>query len=501
MSEIVFPSTKAGNEVDRAVTAALSTIPGQVSQLDTRVTALENDVDDLQTLPAQVATIGSKLDNLPIKDNNSQDTCFTDAEGNIGFKITSQGACAKKFNICDSNGNIVGTIDYALLSKIITNDEVVNDEINDEGFTDSEGNYAIRINKSNGEVDLNLSKWALDNSFKKQRNIDVVLPSVIPFVANKTINVYYDNILTNCKLSAIPFIQLKKFGSCKNYFDRLEITTSKATSSSECLWNNGFNIESKKVQFVGNNPITSGNLSLLIIGDSKVRQGTMVKELKDMLVTDGMSVEMLGTIGDAGYKNEGRNGWSTYEYCNNATYNSITNPFYNPSTNKFDFSYYMSSQGYSSVSVVCINLGTNDLWHVGDGLYTMEDVIGRYYEMVASIKAFSQSAKICIGLAEASCQREGNDYISGLYKKTQQNEWVQKLIDNFDNRQQEGLFLSPLYLNIDLMEDYDLIEVPLSSRDDVKTRLIPSDRIHQSIIGYKKNADIMYSTIIYALNY
>lgn len=64
MSEIVFPSTKAGNEVDRAVTAALQTIPGQVTQLDTRVTALENDVDDLQTLPAQLATIGLKLGDL-----------------------------------------------------------------------------------------------------------------------------------------------------------------------------------------------------------------------------------------------------------------------------------------------------------------------------------------------------------------------------------------------------------------------------------------------------
>lgn len=64
MSEIVFPSTKAGNEVDRAVTAALSTIPGQITQIDTRVTALEEDVDDLSGLPAQVTQIGSKIGDL-----------------------------------------------------------------------------------------------------------------------------------------------------------------------------------------------------------------------------------------------------------------------------------------------------------------------------------------------------------------------------------------------------------------------------------------------------
>lgn len=69
MSEIVFPSTKAGNEVDRAVTAALSTIPGQITQIDTRVTALEEDVDDLSGLPAQVTQIGSNLSDLSQRSN------------------------------------------------------------------------------------------------------------------------------------------------------------------------------------------------------------------------------------------------------------------------------------------------------------------------------------------------------------------------------------------------------------------------------------------------
>ena len=47
-----------GNEVDEAVAAARSGIPQQITQINTRVTALEEDVDDLSGLPAQVTQIG-----------------------------------------------------------------------------------------------------------------------------------------------------------------------------------------------------------------------------------------------------------------------------------------------------------------------------------------------------------------------------------------------------------------------------------------------------------
>lgn len=114
MSEIVFPSTKAGNEVDRAVTAALSTIPGQITQIDTRVTALEEDVDDLSGLPAQVTQIGLKLDEVKR---------VTDSVGAVylGYTYTiTEGAISggnRTFNISDLNASI-GDI---LLFKVTSN--------------------------------------------------------------------------------------------------------------------------------------------------------------------------------------------------------------------------------------------------------------------------------------------------------------------------------------------------------------------------------------------
>lgn len=90
MSEIVFPSTKAGNEVDRAVTAALTTIPGQITQIDTRVTALEEDVDDLSGLPAQVTQIGLNLGdlaNLQTTDKSSLVAAVNEVKANASMSI------------------------------------------------------------------------------------------------------------------------------------------------------------------------------------------------------------------------------------------------------------------------------------------------------------------------------------------------------------------------------------------------------------------------------
>ena len=62
--EQIYESDYSGQEVDAAVGASRSGIPQQITQINTRVSALEEDVDDLSGLPQQVATIGSNLDNL-----------------------------------------------------------------------------------------------------------------------------------------------------------------------------------------------------------------------------------------------------------------------------------------------------------------------------------------------------------------------------------------------------------------------------------------------------
>lgn len=62
-----------------------------------------------------------------------------------------------------------------------------------------------------------------------------------------------------------------------------------------------------------------------------------------------------------------------------------------------------------------------------------------------------------------------------------------------------------MYMGMDLTQDYNMTEAPLSQRDgDVnsgegngKKRMIVTDRTHQSEVGYWKNADYMYAICKY----
>lgn len=63
MSEIVFPSTKAGNEVDRAVTAALETIPAQLTTIGSNLDNLKDEIGQKVGRKIDVSFNGSYKDN------------------------------------------------------------------------------------------------------------------------------------------------------------------------------------------------------------------------------------------------------------------------------------------------------------------------------------------------------------------------------------------------------------------------------------------------------
>ena len=333
-------------------------------------------------------------------------------------------------------------------------------------------------------------------------NIELVLPSIVPLSIGSEMNIYYDNIIKGTKWESLPklFFVKPQTDEYVELNNRMVINpTTVRDLTKNVNWNNGKVNKTSTIRYIHVTPKASGTISIISIGDSKVEYNHIISQtLQELFTAAGVTCSLLGTRGTT-YKDEGRAGWSTNEYCNSETYGGVSNAFYNPSTSNFDFAYYMSQQGYTGVDVVNINLGTNDVWHITDGVYTEDDVIARYNEIVASIHAYDPNIIICIGLTENTCQFTLNDY-TDTQGKDRILYHCQKLIEEFDNRQGEKIFLTPLYINMDLMEDYNFSEVPLSARDTVKTRKYPTDRVHQSTIGFQKNADTMYATIEYALS-
>ena len=91
------------------------------------------------------------------------------------------------------------------------------------------------------------------------------------------------------------------------------------------------------------------------------------------------------------------------DYLTNRQYEGTVNPFYNPTTETFDFSYYMTNQGYSAPDFVVIQLGINDLYNV-DYSGVDEAITSAWNAiktMVDSILAYNASIKIILNLPTA----------------------------------------------------------------------------------------------------
>lgn len=329
---------------------------------------------------------------------------------------------------------------------------------------------------------------------------EFVLPAKLYGCVNQEYNVYYQNILKYSDKNVFAGCNITgSLANCEKLSDRLiwKPTSTGQTDITINLFKDNWNdlTKTKNVKMVAS-PLNTGTstISTIIIGDSKIAYGQVVRYLSQLFEDDQMTLNLLGSrydnnnTGDPTYKHDGFGGWSTFNFVHSASVNGVTNPFYNPSTNVYDFSYYMTNQGYNSVDYVFILLGTNDFES------NATDIISDTNIMINSIKSFSTDIKIIIGLNE------------GVYfpKKEWQSrnnkffDFNKAKINAYEN-QIENVYVLPLYVNIDLYNDYPLQNVPLSQADEKtnsgKTRIYCADGIHQNNVGFYKFAQTIYGLI------
>lgn len=138
------------------------------------------------------------------------------------------------------------------------------------------------------------------------------------------------------------------------------------------------------------------NCSALVIGDSTVDFDTMTQYMLDYFTSKSKTLTLLGTRGSGNNRNEGRAGWKATDYLTNNTYEGVVNPFYNPSSETFDFSYYMTNQGYSAPDFVVLQLGINDLYN--SGIAAIEPTWNAIKAMIDSIIAYNSSIHVLLNL-------------------------------------------------------------------------------------------------------
>ncbi len=98
-------------------------------------------IDELNT--ALTAMVSGLVNN-----DHSSNQDFADGSGNVVLRLNSDGVNAKVYNICDSGGNIVGSINASVLASLLSLQTfTVNDGRKGFKFADGSGNVVFEITK------------------------------------------------------------------------------------------------------------------------------------------------------------------------------------------------------------------------------------------------------------------------------------------------------------------------------------------------------------------
>ena len=329
---------------------------------------------------------------------------------------------------------------------------------------------------------------------------EIVLPSKLVYCPEKTLDIYYDNVILGMKadLANDCYMDSWEFKSMKR-FARMDLNY--------CKW-----IDTNMVVNIGKNQNLSKSFTLamvdkekqvndgkriLFIGDSITQDARYVHEVYNLFRRENVSINLLGTRGN-GYVHEGREGWSAYNYCHDKTYLDMENAFYNENADEdsyFDFTYYMTNNHYEGVDDVFINLGINDV----NG-YDNSETLKCYANMITSIKEYDPEIKIFVGLCILPAEYSyGTGNTANEQNKFNRLELIKELIEIYDDSEDEGIFVVPYYICIDTENDWDKEEQPLSSRNnDLVDYVTDEYSTHPGQSGHNKLADMTYTYIRYA---
>lgn len=241
-------------------------------------------------------------------------------------------------------------------------------------------------------------------SLKSAYSKKLALPTKIYGFVNQPIRLYFRNIM-DYKPENV-YIDMENVKG-KLYADRWEYTPT-ATENHYIrimIKDQEYNVLNDEYYTLDvKNSTSKTSLSVLVLGDSTVNAGVETQTMLDLASADNFGLTLLGTRGQTGSANqhEGRGGWTADGYVHNATgANNVVNAFYNPDTSAFDFSYYMTTQGYANVDCVFIQLGINDMFaaKTDEALTTaIETYLANMRTIINSIHTYNSSIKIVLNM-------------------------------------------------------------------------------------------------------
>lgn len=329
--------------------------------------------------------------------------------------------------------------------------------------------------------------------------LDIVLPPTIYSVAGKEANVYFDNLISR-DASDFNWDVACSYGIQQQERWTSNLDASAATSTmtiSAYKKGDESPIASVTAAYVQKaaSAGTGLNRKVLVIGDSTTAAGTTTGELVNLFSADAMAITLLGTKGSGANKHEGISGWTVNKF-----YTDPTSPFYFGGA--FNFSTYMSTNGFAAVDWVLINLGINDVFgQTSDaGVDSVAaTMISQLEAMITNIHVFNANVRIGIAVTTPPIATQdgfGTNYGCGQTRwrfKRNILRLARKLIDAFQGREATAskVYIVPLLTCIDTLHNMDQVTVAVNSRNTATvTRL--NNGVHPDPKGYYQCADAYY---------
>lgn len=239
-------------------------------------------------------------------------------------------------------------------------------------------------------------------------------------------------------------------------------------------------------------------MSFILMGDSTVN-GTDTQIVANF-ANDAMDVTSYGTRGTSPANHEGRTGWTFQYYYNSAEIGGITNPFRNPTSGVFDASYYFTNTGISAPDWFFIQLGINDVFlsDSDDAVLTKIKTCKTQCDaMIASLKSAAPNIKVGIAITippNRSQDAFGKAYGCGQNRRRYKRNnmlFVRGIISAYDNRESEGVYLVPIFTNLDTTYNMGLESIPVNARNTAITYESPiaNGGVHPVDSGYMQLAD------------
>ena len=519
------------NEAVRVIAEAQAAAATATQKAGEAAESAEQAQEILDSIPEDYSQLSEDVSNL--KDDLTQVTDYINGISAIDFTVipdeyVKQNGDIDAFNGWDRTDYIpvtAGEVIYytwtttsayncfydANKNKIGSNIFMVDGE--DRPLTIIDGaSYVMFSNTRAGIASLELYR-----TVKKEDAPEIIMIDKIVALQNEQFDVHYDNVLANNTADDMPYKEA--FGSFSGVsmedFMRIQNADIGTSVGTICFGNqvpSAFNYNYLPANVIRKtfniNTISTAagsgvSKKVLLIGDSWTAPGKYARELQALFASadEPMNITLLGTLGNGGAYvgpengyHEGHGGYSAKIYCTESTYNTYANAFYNQTSNTFDFSYYMTNCGFSSVDDVFINLGINDVATMQD----YDEILSYWDIMVNSIKSYNSGIRVFIGLCGLPAQYKYSVTNNNCNReKARRLFFHKKLFERYGSRENEGIIIVPLHLSIDSKHDFPSEQRARSYRDSTLVEYC-TDVVHPNDIAYNKIADRIRTYIKYA---